>query len=315
MFSISLWRSRALAVLMLPVFGMIASSAQTPAETAAQRTRIVDSCGRLPLAFEVNRGQTDKRVRFLARGSGYGVFLTGQEAILALHASPARNSPTLRNRLHQPSPPKTDVVQMQLLGADPSAEPHGAEQLSGTVNYFRGNDPSRWQSGVPTFAKVQFTGVYPGVDLVYYGNQGQLEYDFVVAPNANPKNIRLHFAGADKLQLAPAGDLAVRAKNGRIVFHRPTVYQEEDGRRHPVDGRFKLLADNSVGFALGDYDHDRALVIDPVLVYSTYLGGTRQDQAVAIAVDGSGFAYVAGTTESADFPVTSGAFQTSGVSG
>jgi presenilin-like A22 family membrane protease len=310
MFPKSLWRSTAVSILVLPAFGVIASSAQTLADTSAQHRRIVDSYGRLPLSFEVNRGQTDKQVKFMARGSGYAVFLTGQEAVLALHASPSGNSAPRRNRQHRSSSPKTDVLQMQLLGANPSAEPQGADPLSGTVNYFRGNDPSRWQSGVPTFAKVEFAGVYPGVDLVYYGNQGQLEYDFVVAPNADPATIRLHFAGAGKLRLAATGDLTVRARNGKIAFHKPYMYQEEDGRRRPVQGRFMLWADNSVGFALGDYDHSRPLVIDPTLVYSTYLGGSTTDEAFGIAVDASGNTYITGVTSSADFPTTNGSYQT-----
>jgi len=315
MFSKSLWLSTAMSVLVLPALGTIASSAQTTADTSAQHRRIADSYGRLPLSFEVNRGQTDKRVKFLARGSGYGVFLTGHEAVLALHASPSRNSAAQRGRLHRFSPATTDVLRMQLLGASPLVEPQGAEALPGTVSYFRGNDPSHWQSGVPTFAKVKFAGVYPGVDLVYYGDQGQLEYDFFVASNADPKTIRLHFAGATKVKVTASGDLSVRARNGEVVFHRPMVYQEESGRRQQVQGHFKLLADNSVGFSLGDYDHNRSLVIDPVLIYSTYLGGSRQDEADAIALDSSGFAYIAGITESADFPVTSGAFQTSHAQG
>jgi hypothetical protein len=297
-------------MLAFAALGALASSAQAPPETAP-RSIISSSYGKLPLAFEANLGQSDKRVRFLARGSGYGVFLTGQEAVLSLHAS-ASGHLTKAGASHRPSPSPTDVLRMQLLGANWSAEPHGAEPLAGTVNYFRGNDPSRWKSEVPTFAKVQFAGVYPGIDLVYYGNQQQLEYDFVVAPGANPDTIRLHFAGARKLQLLTIGDLTVKAPDGLIVFHKPVVYQDKNGQRQPVDGRFKLLAHNSVGFALGRYDHDRPLIIDPVLVYSTYLGGSRNDEAVAIAVDGSGFAYIAGTTQSADFPVTSGAFQTAG---
>jgi hypothetical protein len=199
---------------------------------------------------------------------------------------------------------------MQLRGANWSAEPRGADPLAGTVSYFRGNDPFRWQSGVPTFAKVEFTGVYPGVDLVYYGNQGQLEYDFVVAPNANPKTICLHFAGAKKLQLLATGDLAVQATNGLIVFHKPVVYQTEDGRRRPVESRFTLLANNTIGFALGEYEHHLPLVIDPTLVYSTYLGGSTTDEALGIALDASGNTYITGTTSSADFPITSGSYQT-----
>jgi len=299
-----------LCILLSAGFGVVAGSAQTPAKTDSQRGRIADKYGKLPLAFEANRGQTDKRVRFLARGSGYGVFLTGQEALLALHAESSVDSATLRNRVHRSSSPKTDVLQMKLVGASPSAEPKGVEPLSGTVNYFRGNDPSRWQSGVPTFAKVEFPAVYPGIDLVYYGDQGQLEYDFVVAANADPGTIRLHLAGAARLRLDTSGDLTVRAKNGRIVFHRPVVYQEGNGGRRQVDGRFKLLANNSVGFTVGNYDHARPLVIDPALVYSTYLGGSYQEEALGIAVDASGNTYIAGTTSSADFPITAGSYQT-----
>ncbi len=310
MLSKSLWHSTALSVLMLAAFGVIASSAQTPADTSALHRRIADSYGRLPLSFEVNRGQTDKQVKFMARGSGYAVLLTGQEAVLALHASPSGNSAALSSRLRPSSLPRTDVLQMQLLGANPSAEPQGAEPLPGTINYFRGNDPSRWQSGVPTFAKVEFSGVYPGIDLVYYGNQGQLEYDFVVAPNADPATIRLHFAGSGKLQLAATGDLTVQAKNGQIVFHKPVVYQEENGKRRQVQGRFTLLAHNSVGFAPGGYDRSRPLVIDPTLVYSTYLGGSTTDEAFGVAVDASGNTYITGVTSSADFPTTNGSYQT-----
>jgi hypothetical protein len=309
MFSISLGRSTAVSILAFAALGAIASSAQTRPETAPRPGSIASSYGKLPLAFEANRGQSDPRVRFLARGSGYGVFLTGQEAVLALHVSPSGNL-TKADKSHRPSPSPTDVLRMQLLGANPSAEPHGAEPLAGAVNYFRGNDPSRWQSGVPTFAKVEFTGVYPGIDLDYYGNQQQLEYDFAVAPNANPGTIRLHFAGARKLQLLATGDLSVHAANGLIVFHQPTVYQEVNGRRQLVEGGFKLLANKSVGFAVGNYDHDRPLVIDPTLVYSTYLGGSTEDEALGIAVDASGNTYITGSTSSADFPTTAGSYQT-----
>ena len=212
---------------------------------------------------------------------------------------------------------KTDVVRMALAGASHGLQVSGAEQLLGRANYFIGNDPAKWHSGVPTYGKVRYSGVYPGVDLVYYGNQQQLEYDFVVAPGASPKPVRLRFAGAEKLQLNADGDLKVVARNGEIAFHKPVVYQIKEGRRQPVQGRFTVLAKNTVGFALGGYDQSRELVIDPTLAYSTYLGGTGQsygpfgagDKAHGIAVDASGHAYVAGLTYSIDFPVTSGAFQ------
>jgi len=151
--------------------------------------------------------------------------------------------------------------------------------------------------------------VYDGVDLVYYGNGRQLEYDFIVAPHASPKPIRLHFVGATGLSLTPTGDLTVQAKDGHIVFHAPRVYQETDGRRQPIPGRFTLLANNSVGFSVGSYNHSHDLVIDPVLVYSTFLGDYAT-AAQAIVVDEDGEAYVTGYTVEADFPVTIGAFST-----
>jgi hypothetical protein len=162
---------------------------------------------------------------------------------------------------------------------------------------------------VQTFAKVKYAGVYPGIDLVYYGNQRQLEYDFVVAPGASPKSIRLQFAGAKKVDLTADGDLTVSAANGQIAFHKPVVYQVKDGLRQPVDGQFAVLAKNAIGFTLGRYDRSKPLVIDPVLSYSTYLGGTLADGANGIAVDSSGNAYVVGSTFSTNFPVTTGAAQ------
>jgi hypothetical protein len=169
---------------------------------------------------------------------------------------------------------------------------------------------------VATYGKVSYKGVYPGVDLVYYGNQRQLEYDFVMAPGADPKQVKLHFSGARDLKLDGEGDLWVVSKNGQIAFHEPVVYQNIDGRRHSIAGKFRLLANNTIGFAVGNYDHARALVIDPTLEYSTYLGGSGSgasgsNEGNAIAVDGSGEAYVTGYTSSVNFPTTAGAPQTS----
>jgi hypothetical protein len=184
--------------------------------------------------------------------------------------------------------------------------------LPGTANYFLGSDPAKWHTHVPTYAKVKYAGIYPGIDLVYYGKQGRLEYDFVVAPAADPKPVRLHFGGTEGLKLSSEGDLIVRAKHGEIAFHKPGVYQMKDGQRQPVEGRFRLLANNNVGFVVGRYDHSRELVIDPSLVYSTYLGnitGPGGAYGSAIAVDSAGDAYVTGTANSG-FSVTSGSFQT-----
>ena len=272
------------------------------------------------MSFEANQGQADPRVKFTSRGNGYALFLTDKEAVLALtkrdaadkkldrKAGPGKPSlsPAKDARLNLA---KTDVVRMELAGASHGLQVSGAEQLPGRANYFIGNDPAKWHSNIPTYGKVRYSGVYPGVDLVYYGNQQQLEYDFVVAPGASPRPVRLRFAGAEKLQFNADGDLTVVARNGEIAFHKPVVYQMKDGQRQPVQGRFAVLTKNTVGFALGGYDRGRELVIDPTLAYSTYLGGSNGDGASAIAVDAAGHAYVAGLADSTNFPVTSGAFQ------
>jgi hypothetical protein len=267
----------------------------------------------LPLSFEANRGQTDPRVKFLSRGNGYSLFLTDSAAVLTL----TKGGPSPRSKLDRlglagkkptvpAKPAKTDVVRMELAGASHGLQVTGAEQLPGTANYFIGNDPGKWRSNVPTYAKVKYAGVYPGVDLVYYGNHSQLEYDFVVDPHADAKSIKLHFAGAKKLSLDSDGDLRVIAKDGEVSFHKPVVYQEINGLRHPLEGGFKLLATTSIGFTLGSYDRNTAIVIDPTLAYSTYIGGGG---GTAIALDSAGSAYVTGTTSFADLSTTGGAYQ------
>ncbi|MDE1160633.1 MAG: chitobiase/beta-hexosaminidase C-terminal domain-containing protein [Acidobacteriaceae bacterium] len=200
---------------------------------------------------------------------------------------------------------------MNLVGDRSGVRPRGIEPLPGTANYLLGNDPTEWHTNVPTFAKVEYPGVYPGVDLLYYGNQRQLEYDFVVAPGASARPVRLHFTGAEDLHIGNQGQLNIRVYAGTITFRKPSIYQTVKGQRRIVEGGFRLLAGNAVGFLLGKYDHTQPLVIDPVLAYSTYLGGTSSDYIEGLAVDAAGAAYVTGYTTSSNYPVTSGAFETS----
>jgi hypothetical protein len=274
---------------------------------------ITEKYGELPLSFEANEGQVDPKVRFLTRGGGYSLFLTDSEAVLALRTpGRAENAP---HKVKDYGAQTFDVVRMQVRGANRNPCISGDALLAGTVNYFLGNDPAKWRTRVPTYNRVRYADVYPGIDLVYYGNQHQLEYDFVVAPGANIRPIRLHFAGVGKLQLDEHGNLKVIGKNGKITFKKPVAYQLAQDQRTSVEAHFALLANNSVTFVLGAYDKTKTVVIDPVLAYSTFLGGSGgnsgnfTDNGTSLAVDASGNAYIGGYTWSPDFPITTGSFQ------
>jgi len=288
-----------------------------PNQAHPNRARLLGDYGRLPLHFEENRGQTDAQVRFLSRGAGYALFLTRDEAVLQLRKAEPRS----RNDGRQsPSSPQSATLRLKLLGANPEPRITGFNQLPGKANYLIGSDPSQWRANIPTYAKVHYRNVYAGVDLVYYGNQRQLEHDFVVAPGADPKQIRLAVEGAERVELEPQGDALLRVGDGEVRLRAPLAYQEISGRRQPVAARYALRERNprpvpmqsgseirnpqseELGFELGAYDPALPLVIDPVLVYSTYLGGSGNDIANGIAVDSDGNAYIAGQTLLADFP-------------
>ena len=272
----------------------------------------------MPISFEVNRGQTDGSVKFLARGRGYNLFLTATEAVLSLR----KESPRAKGANHlagkmrgqessllSHAPSQTSTVRMKLVGANAGAEVTGQEQLPGKINYFKGRDASKWQTAIANYAKVKYQGVYRGVDLVYYGNQRELEYDFVVAPGADAGVIKLDFKGARKVHIAENGDLVLRTGAGDLHQRKPVAYQETDGARLAVDARY-VITGGQVGFQISDYDASKPLIIDPIISYSTYLGGSgNYEVGFGVAVDAAGNAYVVGTTASADYPVTPGAFQ------
>ena len=286
-------------------------------DVPSNRPSVQVDLGQLPLRFEPNQGQTERRVNFLARGAGYGLFLTPDQAILALR-SPSSN----------PSSSGISVVRMQLAGANRAAAATGASPLPGRSNYFVGNDPAKWHRDIPQFARVRYQDVYPGVDLVYYGNQGQLEYDFEVAPGADPSAIAWRFQGQEKARLDGGGNLVLATGNGEVRLNAPRIYQQFGSEQRPVAGRFALREDGKVGFDLAAYDRRRALVIDPVLTYSTYFGGSVSEACSgiagvviagvlsppsgcpAIAIDASSNIYFAGTTTSANFPVVPAASAT-----
>jgi hypothetical protein len=255
---------------------------------AGHDVRIVNRFDRLPLAFEANQGQTDASVRYLSRGPGYALFLTPTEAVLRLRGDKQLDA----------------VLRMSVVGGDATAPMAAEAPQPGRSGYFHGRDPARWVTQAAHYGRVRQTGVYPGIDLVYYGQQRQLEYDFVVAPGHDPGRIVMAFAGARTRHVDAAGNLVLATAVGDVVQQRPRVYQMRQGRRVAVAGGYRLLADNRVGFRLGAYDRGQPLVIDPVLAYSGTLGGASNDWLRGIAIDRAGNAYVAGETQSADFPVT-----------
>ena len=255
----------------------------------------------LPLQFEPNVGLSGDDVEFSARGAAYAISLNRQGAEFSL-GQPA-TQPTA-------SP---DVLRLAVVGTRPAATPSAEGPLPGRVNYLIGNDPSKWRTDVPTYAKVRYSGVYPGIDLVYYGTQGRLEYDFAVAPGANAGKIRLAFQGADRLRLDGNGNLEVSAHGRTLAFERPVAYQLVGERHVPIAATYRIQG-NAIKFDIGPYDHSRALIIDPVLSYFSYLGGAAADNVgaaipssgnlsgQAAAVDGAGHLYVVGYTYSSNFP-------------
>ena len=275
--------------------------------------------GALPLNFELNQGQTHQCVKFLARSEGYVLFLTATEAVMALE-NPATHLKGKENHdarersddfeSREKGRPPRSIVRMKLVGANPVPQIEGLEPLTASTNYFAGSDPTAWRTGIPSYARVRYAQVYPGIDMVFYGEQRRLEYDFVVAPGADPALIEIAFRGIRDFEITRTGDLMLHAGQGSIRQSKPVAYQEINGVKQEVPVSYTPNGIDRVGFQLGAYDPAKPLIIDPVLVYSTYLGGSGFDQGYAIAVDSLGNAYVTGQTAAIDFPTTAGAFQT-----
>ena len=301
-----------LSVLIDPM--ILAKAA--PTESRAMQQGISRNYNTLPLSFEQNEGQAESQVRFLSRGEGCFIFFKQDEAdFLLSKRSRERDTAyqTRERRKVESQYARTDSLRMRLLSAAAASTVSAENRLPGTVNYFVGNDPAKWYVGVSTFERVKYTGVYPGIDLIYYGARGRLEFDFALAAGANPRAIRFRFDGSRRLKVDREGNLIVIATNGYVSFRKPVIYQSgPDNGKDFVDGSFRISAGKTVHFALGHYDHARPLIIDPILNYSTYLG--PGSEAKAIAVDAAGEAYVAGWTDEA-FPTTSGTFQTNPVDG
>ncbi len=275
--------------------------------TPEQRTATINAYNRLPLCFEANNGQAEAGVKYLSHGQGYSLYLTPNEALLSLNKPGAGAD----GRSLSPS-----LLRMTLANANPAAKISGDEALGSRSNYLFGNDPSKYIIGAMHYKKVRSAGVYSGIDMVYYGNQRQLEYDFVVAPGADPAAIRMAFAGSDKIEVDSGGELVIHMGDSTVTQHKPVIFQEHNGVRTPVAGGYEIVASakssaekTMVGFKLADYDRSAALTIDPVLVYATFYGDTPQtdhsgdDIGLAVAIDASGAAYVVGKTNTYEFQV------------
>jgi hypothetical protein len=307
-----------------PALSSQAMNPAVPARTDASHAQ--GTYAALPLAFEANQGQADSQVKYLARGNGYKLFLTSSQAVMTvsdrrkisevkemmmnkrrgLSASKAFWKKRAQHRAAQ----TTAVLRMNLLG--PQSEAKSQPELiagdlqPGKVNYFVGRDQSKWHSNIPLYGRVNYRGVFPGVDLAFHGLSKQLEFDYLVSPGADPTPVALSIEGAQSIHADDSGNLILATSAGPVQLHKPVAYQTKNGAREAVDARFILKATNEIAFALGPYDHNRELVIDPVVTYSTYFGGNGEDYAAAVSVDSSGNAYVAGATDSDTIPGPNG---------
>jgi hypothetical protein len=350
-----------LAFILLQGITLVVALSLVPTETLwAERLKdaappsMADVYGHLPLSFEANQGQSDSRVQFITRGPGHRLFLTPSDAELTLRTGETKTDRRTdqQDRLPSSAPLHTQsTLRMTFKGANPDAEAVGLDKLPGIVNYFIGADPSRWRTNIATYQKVVYKHVYAGIDLIYYGNHGQLEYDLIVAPGANPNLIRLGFEGADQVQVDPAsGDLVLTlsepstsfelgiesselAAGATLRLQKPVVYQlGEHGDKQFIAGNYLLLVSETlpsrhatasahssetsspsspiqhIALQVASYDTSKPLIIDPVLSWATYLGGSGTDNPLSIAVDTAGQAYVTGhtNTPSSGFPDTAG---------
>ena len=249
---------------------------------------------KLPISFEANLGQVDAQVRYMARGEGYTLFLTPNAAVLGLR----EGDKDVRTRW----------LRLELQGANAAPAIAGEAELPARSNYFIGQNPDQWRTGVPDYGRVRYRQVYPGIDLIYYGRQGRLENDFEISPGMDPGVISWQVSGAKGIRIDADGDLVLVANGSEVRLQQPHAYQLVAGRQNDIPIRYRVRGQN-VSFALGQYDRKEKLVIDPVLTYSSYLGGTGGDVAYGVAVNSAGDTFVTGSTASLNFPTTSGTYE------
>ncbi|UCG61674.1 MAG: SBBP repeat-containing protein [Candidatus Zixiibacteriota bacterium] len=254
--------------------------------------------GSSPIVFTENQGQWDEMVLFRASVRGATVWYTS-DGVSYQFTREARSGDG-----EGPNQIESMMIKASFVDANCAPRVIGESVPGSWSNYFIGDDPGRWCAGIPNFSSIRYEDIYPGIDLRYYGKDGAVEYDFIIAPGADLSRIRIRYEGVRSVSISDDGELLVATKWGKLVERRPVVYQTLNNSRVIVDGRYELFSDNTFSFSItGDYDPSEPLVIDPVvLAYSTYLGGSDDDYGQGIAVDGSGAIYVAGRTASTDFP-------------
>jgi len=289
---------------------------QGSSSSASQRSQVLSAFAQMPLSFEPNRGQVNSRVKFLSRRSNFTIYLSSDGVTLSIHAAKPGlgglgsnlNLPQALRKVNEEKSEPSDNVSFRFKGANPAATIKGVGRLQSVTNYLIGNDPAKWHSSIPNYSQVKYESIYPGVDLIFYGNYGRLEYDLDVAPGADPRLIKMEFNDADGITLDRAGQILMHAGNNTVALGQPVAYQEFNGLRRPVAAKYVLNGTSQVAIAVSGYDRKIPLIIDPAILYSTYLGGNMAE-GQAVAVDAAGEAFVSGWTCCAnDFP-KAGAYQ------
>jgi len=298
------------AQLPLKKEGKISSSFKLPRNTSTKASetaikRLDKVYAKLPLRFEANKGQVDSKVKYISRANGYNLFLAPDEVVLVNNKpiTQKKESSIKTTESSIFSSDENTALRMSFVGGTPQPQIIGFDKQLGKSNYFIGNDPAKWQNNVSNYGKVKYKNVYPNIDVIFYGNQQQIEYDFLVAPGADSSQITLNFEGAQKLSLNENGDLLIETKAGEVRQHKPKIFQEVNGIQKFIDGQYFLKGEFQIGFKIDFYDSSKPLIIDPVLSYSSYIGGGLQDTSLGITIDKDGYAYILGNTNSTNFPL------------
>jgi hypothetical protein len=295
------------------------SISNTPTASMAMKQAVMNRLSHLPLSFEENRGQTDPHVKFLSRGSDYGLFLRASDATLVHHATvrlsdyaQSGDATVALASLGLSTAKTNSVVRLKWIGAQTNAPAVGVGRQHGISNYLLGNDRSKWHRRVPRYDKVEFQRLYPGIDLLYHGTAQQLEFDYNLAPYADPKLIQVGIDGPSLVALDASGGLRIDVNGDHVFLEKPVAYQERDGNRTEVTAKYVLTESHKLAFELGPYDTSRPLIIDPVLQFASNFGGGFDSIAAALQIDTQGDMYITGTTCATDCPVTPGVIQPAG---